>query len=248
MYIRKETNPYYANRIDKDEVTRLYQQREQYTISLNDQLEKFYNKCKNNRLYQHEVTYFFHAECLSGDELKQYQTKFHKNLKQRYNEDIAKAKELMQNKNFRVRLAKRSRSRKLHYRSHNQKLEKSKISDYRLYGGVRATLVFYPRWGIPLGKPHWGLPNNAELKILCEEIEPMMYTQLWRKWNPINIPVSTIQIKVIGFEKHDLLEDEDDDIGIRKDQDSFIDNLNLLWSERLRILTGTEERRKCLTK
>ena len=75
-----------------------------------------------------------------------------------------------------------------------------------------------------------------------------MYTQLWRKWNPINIPVSTIQIKVIGFEKHDLLEDEDDDIGILKDQDSFIDNLNLLWSERLRILTGTEKRSKCLTK
>ena len=80
MYIRKLRNPRFFNRIDKEEVKGLYQQRDTLTISLNDQLEHFYNKCKNNRFFKQEVTYFFHAEYLSEDDLQQYQTKFHKTL------------------------------------------------------------------------------------------------------------------------------------------------------------------------
>ena len=76
------------------------------------------------------------------------------------------------------------------------------------------TLVFYP---------HWGLPNKEELKILCEDIEPMMYTQLWRKWDPINIPVSTRQIEVIGFAKHNL-DDEDFDIAFPPIEKSELDH------------------------
>ena len=89
-YIRKQTNPNHSNRIDKEEVKGLYQQRDIYTISLNDQLEYFYNKCKNNRFFKHEVTYFFHAEYLSVDDLQQYQTKFHKTLIQQHDKDVAK--------------------------------------------------------------------------------------------------------------------------------------------------------------
>ena len=91
MYIRKQTNPIHSNRIDKAEVKQLYQQRDIYTISLNDQLEIFYNKCKNNRFFKHEVTYFFHTEHLSDDELNQYKTKFHKTLIRQNNKDMAKA-------------------------------------------------------------------------------------------------------------------------------------------------------------
>ena len=91
MYIRKQTNPRHSNRIDKSEVIKLYQQRDIYTISLNDQLEYFYNKCKNHRFLKHEVTYFFHTEYLTDDELKQYQTKFHKNLIRQHDKDVAKA-------------------------------------------------------------------------------------------------------------------------------------------------------------
>ena len=86
--------------------------------------------------------------------------------------------------------------------SYEEKLEKSKNSDYRLFGGVRATKVFFPRWGIL---------NTEDLSLLCKEIRPMMFTQLWRKWDPINIPASTKQIDVIGFKKQNLLEDEDFD-------------------------------------
>ena len=102
----------------------------------------------------------------------------------------------------------------------DDKLQKSKISDYRLYGGVRATLVFYPRWG---------LPNKKELSLLCKEIRPMIFTQLWRKWDPINIPVSTKQIDVIGFKKHTLLEDEDFDTAFPSIGKSGFDHQNLTF-------------------
>lgn len=97
MYIRKQIPStlfqlHHSNRIDKEEVKGFYQQRDTYTISLNDQLEHFYNKCKNNRFFKHEVTYFFHAECLLVDELQQYQTKFHKTLIQHYDKNIAQVR------------------------------------------------------------------------------------------------------------------------------------------------------------
>ena len=91
MYIRKQTNPRHSNRIDKEEVKRLYQQHEPHTISLNDQLEIFYSKCKNNRFSKHEVAYFFHAEHLSEYELKKYQTKFDNTLIRKHEEEIVKA-------------------------------------------------------------------------------------------------------------------------------------------------------------
>ena len=102
-----------------------------------------------------------------------------------------------------------------------EKLQNSKISEHRLYDGVRATLVFYPRWG---------LPNKKELSSLYKEIRPMMYTQLWRKWDPINIPVSTKQIDVIGFEKHTLLEDEDFDIAFPSIGKSGFDRQNMAFT------------------
>ena len=102
--------------------------------------------------------------------------------------------------------------------SYQVMLEKSKNSDYRLFGGVKATLVFQPRWG---------LPNNEELSLLCEEIRPMMFTQLWRKWDPINIPESTKQIDVIGFKRQNLLEDEDFDTAFPSIEKSEFDCLNM---------------------
>ena len=55
----------------------------------------------------------------------------------------------------------------------------------------------------------------------------MMYTQLWRKWDPINIPVSTKQIDVIGFKKHTLLEDEDFDTAFPSLRKSEFDHQNM---------------------
>ena len=83
------------------------------------------------------------------------------------------------------------------------KLIFSKFSEYRLYGGIRATLVFNPRGS---------LPTSNELYKLCEELQPLMNKQLWQKWHPIYIPMSSKQIDVIGFEKHTLLDNEEFDI------------------------------------
>ena len=91
MYIRKQTNPKHSNRIDKEEVKRLYQQRETHKISLNDQLDIFYKKCKSNQFLKHEVTYFFHTEYLLEEVLKQYKTKYHNTLIQKHENEIVKA-------------------------------------------------------------------------------------------------------------------------------------------------------------
>ena len=131
MYIRKQTNPKYSNRIDTEEVKRLYKQREHYKISLNDQLEIFYNRCKNNRFFKHEVTYFFHAECLQADKLQQCQIRFFESLMQRYKTDL--------------RLTIIPNWQDIHSK-YQEEINRSKNSDYRLYGGIRATLVFHPRW------------------------------------------------------------------------------------------------------
>ena len=45
-----------------------------WRISLNNDLEAFYRKCKsrNNRFSRNEVTFFFHAELLSAEEFEEY--------------------------------------------------------------------------------------------------------------------------------------------------------------------------------
>ena len=88
MHFRKQTNPQYSNRIHKFEVEGLYQQKNIYKISLNDQLENFYNRCKSNRFVKHEVAYFFHAELLSDEELQKYQTKFYESVMCQYESKI----------------------------------------------------------------------------------------------------------------------------------------------------------------
>ena len=83
------------------------------------------------------------------------------------------------------------------------KLSLSRISEYRLYGGIRATLVF---------NPLLRLPNKRELKRLCNNIQPMMFTHLWRNWDPVRLPVTTLEIDVIGSQKYTFLAYEDYDI------------------------------------
>ena len=51
-------------RTDVEGVKNLYNKQGTYTVSLNDQMELFYEKCKDDELTQHEVAYYFHAELL----------------------------------------------------------------------------------------------------------------------------------------------------------------------------------------
>ena len=51
-------------RTDVEGVKNLYNKQGTYTVSLNDQMELFYEKSKDDELTQHEVAYYFHAELL----------------------------------------------------------------------------------------------------------------------------------------------------------------------------------------
>ena len=187
MYTRKQTNPREANRIHKDEVKELYKGRGSHKISLNDQLENFYTKCKYQRLFHHEIAYFFHAEQLEVDELEEYQKKFFELESNRFKRKTLLLKQRNPHHDRNIKSAKKYDSlEKIYHRN----ISISKNSEYRLYGGVRATLVFHLKWSPP---------NNNDLQALCERIQPMLFTQLWRKWTPINLPETTEDINVIGF-------------------------------------------------
>ena len=60
-YLRDSAVPF---RTDVQGVKNLYNKQGTYTVSLNDQMELFYEKCKDDELTQHEVAYYFHAELL----------------------------------------------------------------------------------------------------------------------------------------------------------------------------------------
>ena len=187
MYTRKQTNPREANRIDKDEVKRLYKGRGSHKISLNDQLENFYTKCKCQRLLQHEVVYFFHTEQLEVDELEKYQKTFSDLESNRFKRKTLLLEQGNPHHDRYIRSAKNYDSLKKIY---DENIMLSKRSEYRLYGGVRATLVFNSKCSSL---------RNYNLQALCQMIQPMLFTQLWRKWTPINLPKSTGDINVIGF-------------------------------------------------
>ena len=231
LYIRKQTNPYHSNRIAEAEVKSLYIQSEMHKISLNDQLENFYNKCKSNRFFKHEVAYFFHAEHLTDDELRKYQTRFQKlifdqydsqiakdSLRRRINKTTAEFDERQSEMRFiKLLIGKEMIGDDLTPDVLAAKLSLSRISEYRLYGGIRATLVF---------NPLLGLPDKKELKRLCKNIQPMMFTQLWRNWDPIKLPITTLEIDVIGSEEYTFLDYKDYDISFPSIGKSEFNNQN----------------------
>ena len=207
MYTRKETNPNHSNRIDLSEVKRLYQRRGSHKISLNDQLENFYIACKSQRVFDHEVVYYFHTEHLEPNELEEYQKRFLRLEVARWAKKDEKISPLLHDDMLNGPNSDMLKQFVSAYKSINKTLRKnitaSERSEYRLYGGVRATLVFNLKFS---------RPTSDELEDLCRRIQPMLFTQLWRKWTPINLPKSTTDINVIGFDENTDNDQEDYDL------------------------------------
>ena len=190
MYTRKQTHPSESNRIDREEVTRLYKQKEIFKISLNDQLDSFYEKCRTNQFPGHEVAFFFHAELLTSNEFKQYHKRYCEIQKKRFPNKIRALEKQFQKLDVKQLEKKITRSK----REHENNLKASKNKAYRLFGGIRATLLFHPKRG---------LPSDESLNRLFDNLKPMLFTQLWRKWDPLKIPKSTSNINVIGFQEYE---------------------------------------------
>ena len=192
MNIRRQMNPRVSNRIDLQEVKNLYNQKEIYKISLNDQLEGFYEKCATNESIGHEVAYYFHTELLSPDEFSACHEQVEIKETQRHLNEI----ELLEKKFslFASPYRKKLRAAEINEakQKYETKVKESRKSEFRLYGGVRATILFHPNRGLPLA---------YQLSRLSDLLSPMLYTQFWRKWNPVNVPQSTTEVNVIGFER-----------------------------------------------
>ena len=192
MNIRRQPSGRASNRIDTQEVKNLYKEQNTYKISLNDQLEAFYEKCRDGQLSGHEIAYYFHAELLPPDEFAACHAKVELKETQKHINEI----ELLEKK---FSLFAAPYRKKLCFaemdeatQKYKTKVKESRTSEFRLYGGVRATLVFHPKRD---------LPRADNLKRLSETLSPMLYTQFWRKWDPMNVPKSTSEIEVIGFER-----------------------------------------------
>ena len=192
MNIRRQPNCRVSNRIDTQEVKNLYKEQKTYKISLNDQLEAFYEKCRDNELSGHEISYYFHTELLSPEEFAACHSEIELKETQKHFNEI----ELLEKKFslFAAPYRKNLLSNEIDEATQKfeTKVKESRKSEFRLYGGVRATLLFHPKRG---------LPNADELRRLSDTLSPMLYTQFWRKWDPVDVPKSTKEIKIIGFER-----------------------------------------------
>ena len=192
MNIRRQPSCRASNRIDTEEVKSLYKEQKAYKISLNDQLDAFYEKCRDGELSGHEIAYYFHTELLSPEEFAACHAVVELKETQKHFNEI----ELLQKKFslFAAPYRKNVLSTEIDVaiQTYNSKVKESRKSEFRLYGGVRATLVFHPKRG---------LPKADNLKRLSETLSPMLYTQFWRKWDPSDVPKSTPEIEVIGFER-----------------------------------------------
>ena len=63
--------------MSEETVKDYYKQKERCKISLNDQLDDFYEGCKNNTI-RRECAYYFHAERLNPEEVTESQKKYEK--------------------------------------------------------------------------------------------------------------------------------------------------------------------------
>lgn len=192
MNIRRQPSCRASNRIDTEEVKNLYKEQKAYKISLNDQLETFYEKCRDGGLTGHEISYYFHTELLPPEEFAACHSELELKETQKHFNEI----ELLTKKFslFAAPYRKKLLATEIDEvtQKFKTKVKESSKSEFRLYGGVRATLVFHPKHG---------LSQADELKKLCENLSLMLYTRYWRKWDPVDVPKSTTEIKIIGFER-----------------------------------------------
>ena len=170
-------------RTDFQGVKNLYNKKRTYTVSLNDQMDLFYEKCRDDELTQHEVAYYFHAQLLPPDKCALYYEEFEPKETLKHNNEIASKSNFGQNE--RDKLEEKHR-----------KIKKESIeSEFDLLAGVRATLVFHP-------EPH--LQRTRQFHSIANILSQMMYAQFWPESCTTDIPETTTDIKIIGAENFKL--------------------------------------------
>ena len=204
LNFRQSTNPSTCYRFDGQEIEMLYSRQRNLKISMGDQLDNFYEKCILNDVSGHEVNYYFHTERLSPTEFMTYRNRFEDNQYRLAIQIFSDNKKRQGRKSGRKRADARRRrldnlksclSERL-----DAKMKLSKVNDYRLYGGMRATLVFDHQ--SCFAESCYDRAQNYE--NLCQTMEPLLLAQLWTSKNAYNIPNSSKDIKIIGFEDGDI--------------------------------------------
>ena len=192
------------SRIASENVNDFYvQTRRDWKLSLNEELEMFYEKCKSDGFRKNEFVSFFHAELMllneiqkCHEEIQRLETLNYHDKREHINKRLSKA-----NKNNNASLQytnlETENINKI-TQDFEAAIQASQRNEYRLYRGRRATLVFHPKLG---------LPNAEKLYKLSSSMTSMIsraYLHVRRRdVNAASIsPTSTPDIDVFGFRKH----------------------------------------------
>ena len=192
-----------TSRIVSEDVHDLYAQtRQGWKISLNNDLEAFYGKCKSNEFLKNELAYFFHAELLSPEEIQTYhhqaKTLATLEFRQKMDKIQKRVSKANKNKNASNQYTKLEQDNASRVRSELDTLiETSSKSEFRLYRGARVTVLFHP---------NRGLPNFADMYRISKNITLMLSQSHFhvhkRDAGAASIsPSSTPDIDVIGFRR-----------------------------------------------
>ena len=173
----------------------LYKQKQRLKISLNDQLEDFYENCKNSKIIE-ECVYYYHTKRLDSEELQLSKTRFEK----------FRSRSMRNIDGFNV---PRWMPSWLKIRKDNKRktsifvdeilvrenpFDNMEKNEYLLYNCFRITLTLTPQ-AVLSCKPN-------ELDDLIKYLTPFLYTSLWRSSRPrgdVDVPRPGLT-KVIGLD------------------------------------------------
>ena len=195
------------SRIVTEDVNDLYAQTNRsWKISLNNDLEAYYEKCMANGFSKNEFVYFFHAELLSAKEFEAYHEQAKILETQEYHsklDTIHKRTSKLNKIRFEVILRKKYTTPELNniQRIRNEfeaAIDKSRKSEFWLYRGDRVTLVFQPKRGLPNAGTMHKLSNDMTQMLSRSHLHVEK-----RDVDAVSIsPTSTPDIEVFGFRRH----------------------------------------------
>ena len=160
---------WFLNRVNAEEVKRKYNSNQ---VSLNDDLDIFYNKVLVNESFDHEMKWIFHTELLSSEECDALHVKDELKAKEFYTHKIEKIEKiffLTEQYLTKSRLAAARRLKNKAAKNLEKTIQISRRSEYLQYRGFRATFVFHPNSNFPSTTKIKEIYNQFSQKYLSIE-------------------------------------------------------------------------------
>ena len=197
-----EISPKTGILVSEETIKDYYKQEKRLKISLNDQLDNFYESCNNNTITD-EFSYYFHTKRLNSVELKDSQRKFHHFSKSQMKivdgirvprrtpsfVSFQTIKHRDENKENDVLILEDN------YLALQNPFDKMTDNEFLLYMCFRATFTITPESAILL--------KEFQLDAILEFLTPYLYIAIWRSSRTMDkliLPNSKLSMKIIGLD------------------------------------------------